>query len=583
MANDEGLGAKDQGPKVIKHEITKLIQQAIRKAQRKGELYSFTIPEIPLEHPKQAEHGDYATPICLQLANLARMAPIKIANILIEYLPETDYLGQVEIAHPGYINFTLDEDWLTQQVETILAAGEEYGNIDIGHGKKVQVEYGSANPTGPLHVGSGRNIVLGDSLANVLEAAGYDVQREYYVNDAGSQMPLFYETLYARYAQALGQATEIPEGGYQGQYMVEWAKEIAEDEGDKYVQPAVASMPQAEAVAAIGKVGLAKALDCIKGDVELLGVHYDRWYSEQSLYDDGYFAKIMTILRQGGHIVEREGAVWFTATDLGGDKDSILSPSKDEVVIRSDGRPGYFASDIAYHYNKFVERGFDWVIDFWGADHQGHVPRMKAMMRALGLDPSRLTLIIYQLVTLKRGGEVVRLSKRTGDVITLREVIEDVGPDAVRFFLLARAADSQMDFDLDLAVEQSSENPVYYVQYGHARIASIQRYATERVPDFADGDASLLRHPAELALIRQMLLLPEVVEQAAENLAPHHLAYYAQDLASEFHSFYKECRVVSSDPAEAGLNKARLKLVSAAKIVLAKTLRLMGMTAPERM
>ena len=555
---------------MIKHEITELIQKAIRKAQKKGELPSFTIPEIPLEHPRQAEHGDYATPICLQLARLARMAPVKIAEILIKYLPETDYLGKIEIAHPGYINFAFDEAWLAQRVEIILAAGEDYGNIDIGHGKKVQVEYGSANPTGPLHVGSGRNVVLGDSIANVLEAAGYDVQREYYVNDAGSQMRLFNETLYARYAQALGQEVEIPEGGYSGQYMTQWGQEIAEEEGDRYL-----NMPHAEAVTAIGKVGLAKAVNCIKDDVELLGVHYDRWYSEQSLYDEGYFARIMTLLRQSGHIVEREGAIWFTATELGGDKD--------EVVIRSDGEPGYFASDIAYHYNKFVERGFDWVIDVWGADHQGHVPRMKAMMRALGLDPERLTLTIYQLVTLKRGGEVVRLSKRTGDIITLREVIEDVGPDAVRFFLLARAADSQMDFDLDLAVEQSAENPVYYVQYGHARIASILRYATERVPDFADGDVSVLRHPAELALIRQMLLLTEVLEQAAENLAPHHLTYYAQDLASAFHSFYKECRVVSSDPAEAELNKARLKLVSAAKMVLAKTLRLMGMTAPEKM
>ena len=555
---------------MVKQKITKLIQQAIRKAQRKGDLPSFTIPEIPLEHPKQAEHGDYATPLCLQLANLARMAPIKIANILVKYLPETDYLGGIEIAHPGYINFTLDDAWLTRQVEAILAADGDYGNMNIGQGKKVQVEYGSANPTGPLHVGSERNIVLGDSIANVLEAAGYDVQREYYVNDAGSQMRLFNETLYARYAQTLGQEAEIPDGGYSGQYMVEWAQEIVEEEGDKYL-----NMSHAEAVTAIGKAGLAKALNCIKGDVELLGVHYDHWYSERSLYDDGYFARIMTILRQGGHIVEREGAIWFTATELGG--------HKDEVVIRSDGKPGYFASDIAYHYNKFVARGFDWVIDIWGADHQGHVPRMKAMMRALGLDPERLTLIIYQLVTLKRSGEVVRLSKRTGDIVTLREVIEDVGPDAVRFCLLARAADSQMDFDLDLAVEQSAENPVYYVQYGHARIASILSYATERVPDFVDGDVSLLRHPAELALIRHMLLLPEVVEQAAENLAPHHLTYYAQDLASAFHSFYKGCRVVSSDPADAELNKARLKLVSAAKIVLAKTLRLMGMTTPERM
>jgi len=555
---------------MIKHEITELIQKAIRKAQRKGELPSFTIPEIPLEHPKQAEHGDYATPVCLQLANLARTAPIEIANVVVKYLPETDYLGQIEIAHPGYINFTLDDAWLAQQVETILAAGDDYSSIDIGSGRKVQVEYVSANPTGPLTIGAGRNATIGDTLANVLSAAGYEVQREYYVNDRGSQMELFDQTLYARYAQALGCDEPIPEQGYRGTYMVEMGREIAEEMGDKFLQ-----MPRADAVAAIGEIGLEKLLQGIEEDLAMMGIRYDNWFSEQSLYDDGYFDRIMTLLRQSGHVVEREGAVWFTATELGGDKD--------EVIIRSDGEPGYFASDIAYHYNKFVARGFDWVIDVWGADHQGHVPRMKAMMRALELDPERLTLLIYQLVTLRRGGEVVRLSKRTGDIITLREVIEDVGPDAVRFFLLARAADSQMDFDLDLAVEQSAENPVYYVQYGHARIASILRYARERVPDFADGDVSLLRHPAELALIRHMLLLPEVVEQAAENLAPHHLTYYAQDLASTFHSFYKECRVVSADPADAELNKARLKLVSAAKIVLAKTLRLMGMSAPERM
>jgi len=560
----------DQGPKVVKQEIIKLIQHAIRVAQEQGDLAPFALPEIPLEHPKRARHGDYATPICLQLANLARMAPIEIAKTVVKNLPETEYLSKIEVAHPGYINFTLDEVWLAQQVETILAAGEDYGNIDIGHGKKVQVEYVSANPTGPLTIGSGRNATIGDTLANVLSAAGYEVQREYYINDRGSQMELFNQTLYARYAQALGHDEPIPEQGYRGTYMVEMGREIAEEMGDKFLQ-----MPRAEAVAAVGKIGLEKVLQGIEEDLSMIGIRYDNWYSEQSLYDDGYFDKIMAILREGGHIVEREGAIWFKATELGGDKD--------EVLIRSDGEPGYFASDIAYHYNKFVVRGFDWVIDVWGADHQGHVPRMKAMMRALGLDPERLTLLIYQLVTLKRGGEVVRLSKRTGDIITLREVIEDVGPDAVRFFLLARAADSQMDFDLDLAVEQSAENPVYYVQYGHARIASILRYAKERVPDFSDGDVSLLRHPAELALIRQMLLLPEVVEQAAENLAPHHLPYYAQDLASAFHSFYKECRVVSSDPADVELNKARLKLVSAAKIVLAKTLRLMGVTAPERM
>jgi len=316
-------------------------------------------------------------------------------------------------------------------------------------------------------------------------------------------------------------------------------------------------------------------LASIRSDLELMGVHHDNWFSERSLYEDGYFARIMTILRQGNHLAEREGAVWFKAEELDGDKD--------EVVVRSTGEPGYFASDIAYHYNKFVERGFDWVIDIWGADHQGHVPRMKAMMHALTLDPERLTLIIYQLVTLMRGGEIVRLSKRTGDIITMREVLEEVGPDAVRFFLLARAADSQMDFDLDLAKEESTENPVYYVQYSHARIASILRYAEEQGATWQGGDVSLLAHPMEMALIRQMLLLPEIVEQAALKLAPHHLTYYAQDLASAFHSFYRDCRVVSSEPADAEVTKARLKLVKAAQTTIARALRLMGVTAPERM
>ena len=553
---------------MIKDELTQLVQKAIKKAQRKGDLPGFEVPPVSVERPNRADWGDYATPICMQLAPLARMAPVKIAGTVVRHLTKADYLGKVEVAHPGFINFTLADAWLARQVEAILAAGESYGNLDLGRGKKVQVEYVSANPTGPLTVGSGRNAVLGDSLANVLAAAGYQVQREYYVNDAGTQMRLFNETLYARYAQALGQDEPVPEKGYQGSYMVELGREIAQEHGDKFLR-----MGREAAIEALGEIGLEKMLASIRSDLELMGVRHDNWFSERSLYEDGYFARIMSILRQGDHLAEREGAVWFKARELGGDKD--------EVLVRSTGEPGYFASDIAYHYNKFVERGFDWVIDVWGADHQGHVPRMKAMMRALGLDPARLTLIIYQLVTLKRGGEIVRLSKRTGDIITLREVLEEVGPDAVRFFLLARAADSQMDFDLDLAVEQSERNPVYYVQYAHARACNILLFAGDL--DYSNGDTSLLQHEAELTLIRQMLKLPEIIELAAQNLASHHLTYYAQDLAAAFHAFYRDCRVVSSDPADAGLTKARLKLVAAARLVLARTLHLMGMTAPERM
>jgi arginyl-tRNA synthetase len=555
---------------MIRDDISKLLHKAIRKAQKSGALREFDIPAIPVERPKGEGYGDLASPICMQLASLARMAPLRIAEILIGKLSKTEYLGKVEAVKPGYINFTLSPEWLTHQVDAIVQGGERFGNLDIGHGCKAQVEFISANPTGPLHIGSGRNAVIGDAVANVLAAAGYDVQREYYVNDAGTQMGLFAETLYARYAQALGHEVALPEGAYQGTYMVEMGQRAAQEHGPHFL-----NMERTEALKALHDIGLGYTVESIRTDAALMGIHFDRWFSERTLYDDGTFGRIMTILREGNHIVERDGAIWFVATALGGDKD--------EVVIRSSGAPGYFASDIAYHYDKFVLRGFDRVIDVWGADHQGHVPRMFAMMKGLGLDPARLSIIIYQLVTLKRSGEIVRLSKRTGDIITLREVVEDVGADAVRFFLLSRAAESQMDFDLDLAKQQSDENPVYYIQYAHARISSILRLAEERGLNAEEGDVSLLIHPMELALIRRMLILPEIIEMASANLAPHHLAAYAQELASQFHTFYRDCRVISSEPADHDITMARLKLVRGARIVLAKTLHLMGMTAPDQM
>lgn len=555
---------------MIRNDLAQLVANALKKAQRKNDLPKFEIPPIPMERPKQAEHGDFATPVCLQLARYARMAPRDIAHKVIKRLAKADYLGQVEIAGPGYINFTLDEGWLARQVEAILAAGETFGRVDIGQGKRVQVEYISANPTGSLTIGSGRNAVLGDGVANVLAAAGYEVQREYYVNDAGAQIEKFGETIYARYAQALGRDEPLPEGGYPGEEVAEWGQEIAAEVGDQYLH-----LPRNESLPILRDLGLKKVLASIRRDCERLDIHYDKWFSERSLYGEGYFDRIMSILRQGNHLYEKDGAVWFNATALGGDKD--------EIIIRSNGQPGYFASDIAYHYHKFVERGFEWVIDVWGADHQGHVPRMKAMMRALDLDPDRLTLLLYQLVTILRDGQPVRMGKRLGTAISLAEVLDEIGPDAVRFFLLSRSADSQMDLDLELAKRQSSENPVYYVQYAHARIASILRHATEVGVEIKDGDVNLLTHPSELALIRKMLQLPKVVETAALQLAPHHLTYYAQELAAAFHVFYRDCRVVSTEPADAAITQARLKLALAAKTALARVLRLMGMTAPEQM
>ncbi len=566
---------------LLNEDLAQRLARAVQSAQAAGDLPAFDLPPVPVERPKQATHGDYATPIAMQLARLARQAPLRIAEAIVRYFEAPDYISQVVAVPPGYINLTLSSAWLAAQADTIRCLGEEFGNVAIGRGQRVQVEYVSANPTGPLHWGSARNAVLGDTLANVLAAAGYDVEREYYVNDAGSRMQAFFASLYARYAQALGADEPVPEDGYLGGYLVEWGRRIAEEEGDRYLL-----LPREQAIAEIGARGLEIVLESIRGDLARMGVSYHQWFSERSLYEPApqtgeqagrpagsLFERVLDILRRGGYVEEREGALWFTATALGGDKD--------EVIIRSNGQPGYFASDIAYHYHKFVVRGFARVIDVWGADHQGHVPRMRAMMRALGLDPERLEFLIYQLTTLRRGGEIVRLSKRTGDIITLHEVLDEIGSDALRFFLLSRSADSQMDLDLDLAVKQSDENPVYYVQYAHARIASILRRAGD-LP-LEEGDVTLLSSEPEQNLLRALLRLPEVVQQAALERAPHHLTYYAQELAGVFHGFYRDCRVVSSDPADRGITLARLKLVDAARIVLARTLHLMGMSAPEAM
>ena len=452
-------------------------------------------------------------------------------------------------------------------MESILDAGESYGDIELGKGKRVQLEFVSVNPTGPLHVGHGRGAVLGSTLANVLAASDFSVEKEYYINDMGNQVDNFGHSLYARYQQCLGGQAVMPPDGYYGNYMIDLAKEIIQEQGDRFLL-----LPQSEAASQLAETGITKMLQRIKEDLKLLNVDFDTWFSERSLHPGGQYNKAMELLQGGGYIAKKENAMWLESSSLGEDKDNVL--------VRSDGSPTYFASDVAYHYNKFLERKFDWVIDIWGADHQGHVPRMKAVLKVLGRDPEQLKVIICQLVTLRRGQEIVKVSKRSGDIITLQEVIDEVGSDACRFFFLSRSADSQMDFDLELAKRQSADNPVYYVQYAHARIASILRLAKQRTIDYSQGDVSLLTTEPELTLIRRLILLPEIVEQVAVTLEPHHLPYYAQDLATVFHSFYKQCRVVSNEEA---LTKARLKLVKATQIALAKVLHLMGMTAPEKM
>ncbi len=552
---------------MLKHKLAELLTQAAIEAQKSSKLPPVTLPEVIMEHPQNPEHGDYASSLPLKLARVTSRNPLAIAGDMAAFIARTVEIERVAVAPPGFINFILSASWLAGQVNSILEAGESYGNIEIGQKKRVQIEFVSVNPTGPLHVGHGRGAILGSTLASALTAAGYQVEKEYYLNDAGSQVDAFARSLLARYQQCLGKEAEIPEDGYHGQYLVDLAREIVDQQGE-----ALLPLSETEAIEKLSQVGLEKMVDQIKTDLEMLGVTFDVWFSERSLYKNGQYDEAMSLLQQAGHISEKEGATWFVSTALGEDKDN--------VVIRSDGSPTYFATDIAYHYDKFLKRKFDTVINIWGADHMGHVSRMKAVVGALGIDPEQLRVIISQMVTLRRGGEIVRISKRSGDIVTLRELIEEVGADVCRFFFLSRSADSQMDFDLELAKKQSADNPVYYVQYAHARIASILRLAQERGIDYRDGDVSLLTTEPELALIRRMLLLPELVETIATTLEPHHLTYYAQDLATVFHSFYMQCRVVSKDEA---LTRARLKLVEAAKIVLSRTLHLMGMTAPERM
>ncbi len=555
---------------MVLHTVRELVSQAVQQAQNDGLLQLETTPEIQIERPGKLENGDFATSLPLRLARATRINPLQLAESLVQLIPACDEIEKVVAAHPGFINFYLKDSWVQKQLEEVRRAGNDYGTGDLGQGQKMMVEYVSVNPTGPVHVGHARGAVLGSALANILSAAGYRVTQEYYVNDAGTQMQAFYGSVYARYLQSLGQEAAMPANGYAGEYIADLAEEIAESEGTRFI-----GMDEAQALREMGDIAREKMIDLIRDDLTQIGVGFDNWFSERTLFDQGDYDRALQVLKDKEFLSERENAVWFNSTQLGDDKDN--------VVIRSSGEPTYFASDIAYHYNKFVVREFQSVVDIWGADHQGHVPRMKSAVAALGIKPERLTVLISQMVTLKRGDEVVRASKRTGDFVTLRELTDEVGADACRYFFLARTPSTQMEFDLELAKQESSENPVYYVQYGHARIASILNSAREQNIDWSAGDVSLLTHPSELSLIRTMLRLPELVEQMARALEPHQLPHYTMELATAFHWFYENCRVISSHEEDAQMNLARLKLVESAQIVFRRSLELMGMSAPERM
>jgi arginyl-tRNA synthetase len=555
----------------IKENICQKLEQALATAREKGELSYETLPSFVLEEPRERQHGDLATNIAMLLTKQARRAPRDIAGVIIANLETAGtWIASCEIAGPGFLNFRLDPNWLRGVIPEVLAQGDKYGSVEIGKGEKVQVEFVSANPTGLLHMGNARGAALGDSLASLLAMAGYEVSREFYINDAGNQIHNFALSLEARYLQQLGKDVAFPEAGYHGEDLIDTVKRIIEKDGDRYLQ-----MTEELRREALVRLALAEKITAIKDTLKDFGVSYDVWFSEQSLHDSGEVNKTAQELAKKGYIYQKEGALWLKST--------LFGDEKDEVIVRSNGVPTYFAADIAYHRNKF-ERGFNRVINIWGADHHGHVARMKGAMKALGYDPESLQIILMQLVRLIQDGEVVRMSKRSGQYITLRELMDEVGKDAARFFFILRDPDSTVEFDLDLAKSQSADNPVYYVQYAHARLCSILRQAREQGynPEENPEECNLemLVSTEERDLLKKIADLPGEVALAARLMEPHRLARYVLDLAALFHTFYNSQRVLVEDPL---LRTGRLGLIRSTRQVLANVLKILGVAAPERM
>ncbi|MBY0221177.1 arginine--tRNA ligase [Sporosarcina aquimarina] len=549
----------------IQHEIKEALQQAVEKT---GLVEQSEMPEIKLESPKNKENGDYAANIAMQLTKLAKKPPRAIAEAILEHLDTSATAIQtIEIAGPGFLNIRLKADSLADVVKSVLDQGEAYGHSESGKQQKVQVEFVSANPTGDLHLGHARGASLGDSLCNILDAAGYDVSREYYINDAGNQINNLALSIDVRYFEAVGLDKEMPEDGYRGSDIIEIAKGLAEEHGDRYVQ-----MPEEERLAFFREHGLQIELDKLKKDLADFRVHFDNWFSETSLYNNGKIEVALNKLRENGHVYEEDGATWFRSTTFGDDKDRVL--------IKQDGSFTYLTPDIAYHEDK-LRRGFDKLINIWGADHHGYIPRMKAAIQALGYDRDTLEVEVAQMVQLYKDGEKFKMSKRTGKAVTLRELVEEVGLDAVRYFFAMRSGDAQMDFDLDLAVSKSNENPVYYAQYAHARICSILRQAKEQNLQASTDNVTQLQDEKELELLKKIGDFPKLVSDAARLRAPHRITTYIQELAAAFHSFYNANKVL--DPENKELSEARLALVTATSITIANALKLVGVEAPERM
>lgn len=557
---------------MIQEYIEQKLLAALDDARQTGQLVLDSIPAFTVETPPEKQFGDFSSNIALVLARQARMRPRDLANLLKSRIGRDALIDRVEVAGAGFLNFYLTPAWLYDVLREIDAKGEAYGRWNIGQGRRVQVEYVSANPTGPIAVVQGRAAAFGDALANLLQALGYDVSREYYINDGGTQVEHLAKSLEVRYLQLLGHDVTMPVDGYPGEYLIDIARELVEAEGDRYLQ-----LPEDERLTLFNDIAVSRIIEKQKQSMDAFGVRFDCWFHEKSLYAEGKLDETIKLLQERGYVFEEEGALWFRSTDFGDDKDRVL--------VRSNGQPTYLASDIAYHLDKF-RRGFEHVIDIWGPDHHGHVKPTMAAMAALGCE-GHLEILLHQIVRLFSDGELVRMSKRAGDIIPLDDVVEEVGRDAARFFFLMRGAETPLDFDLDLAKRESSENPVYYVQYAHARICSILREGAKangveklEIPPASQVDLTLLASEPEFDLIRKLSEFPTEVRLAAEGREPHRLTRYGMDLASAFHIFYRDCRVLNDDK---DLTNARLVLVKCTRTVLRNTLSLLGVSAPERM
>ncbi len=551
----------------VRQELGQQVTDAILAAQAAGDLPEFDLPPVVIEKPREADHGDYASPVAMVLARHARMAPLKIAEIISKHLFAGEYLEEITVAAPGFINFHLSPGFLQNQVALILEEGFDYGSLDLGRGKRAQVEFVSANPTGPLTVGRGRGGVMGDTLARALTAAGYDVSREYYFNNAGRQIEMLGESLKIRCQQLLGQPVELSDEHYQGNYLYWIATVLVGHHGDKLID---------KPLEFFSKTAEKSIFTSIRATLERLNIVFDVYYNENDLYTSGRLSEALEALKQKGFAYEQDGAFWFKST--------LLGDEKDRVLVRSNGEPTYRMADIAYHWHK-AERGFDLVVDIFGADHHATAPTVLMGVEALGYNPEFVHVLIHQFVTLIRKGEQVRMSTRRGHFVTLDDLMDEVSPDAVRYFMLSRSGNSTIDFDMDLAVEQSDKNPVFYIQNAHVRCAGIfRKWAEAGFPADADqqADLSLLTNKYELAFLRKALELTEVLELMAAQFEPHHIAFYAYELAAAFHQTYEKCRVLHSEVPEP-LRLARLRFYRAAKLLFAHVLDLMGMSAPEVM